>query len=146
MRHWCLPLCMGGKHHFRIGTVIFSWWWTHGCPQHVEKWNKYIKQNCAPSWTYLRYYTRMYSQQNIKMQWLFLYIVVNRWLFVLHLKNETDRWNPQYLERKPSLCATLSTTTPHGLAWDWTRTSTTRDRRQTAWTKVQSTKFDYDLL
>ena len=28
--------------------------------------NKYIKQNCAPSWTYLRDYTMMYGQQNIK--------------------------------------------------------------------------------
>ena len=27
---------------------------------------KYIKQNCAPSWIYLRNYTGTYSQQNIK--------------------------------------------------------------------------------
>ena len=28
--------------------------------------NKYIKQNCAPSWIYLRDYTEMHGQQNIK--------------------------------------------------------------------------------
>jgi len=26
----------------------------HGCPKHVEKRNKYTKQNCAPSWIYLQ--------------------------------------------------------------------------------------------
>jgi len=25
-----------------------------GCPKHVEKRNKYTKQNCAPSWIYLQ--------------------------------------------------------------------------------------------
>jgi len=28
--------------------------------------NKYIKQNCAPSWTYLRNYAGMHGQQNVK--------------------------------------------------------------------------------
>jgi len=28
--------------------------------------NKYIKHNCATSWTYLRDYTGMQAQQNIK--------------------------------------------------------------------------------
>jgi len=32
----------------------FSWWWAHGCPKHVQKRNKYFKQNFAPSWTYLQ--------------------------------------------------------------------------------------------
>ena len=32
----------------------FSWWWAHCCPKHVEKRNKYTKQNCAPSWIYLQ--------------------------------------------------------------------------------------------
>jgi len=36
----------------RKGTVIFSWWWTHSCPKHVEKSNKHIKKICAPSWFY----------------------------------------------------------------------------------------------
>jgi hypothetical protein len=40
----------------RIGTVIFSWWWAHSCPKHVEKSNKYIKKNCSPSWFYLQNY------------------------------------------------------------------------------------------
>ena len=63
MRHWHLSLCMGGVWsadqtppiqsdmcQCRIDTVIFSWWWAHGRPKHVEKRNKYIKQNCAPTW------------------------------------------------------------------------------------------------
>ena len=68
MQQWYLSLCMGGiwsagwiamppiesdKYHCRMDTVIFSWWWAHGCPKHVEKRNKYIKQDCAPGWTYL---------------------------------------------------------------------------------------------
>ena len=32
----------------------FSWWWAHGCPKHVNKRNKYTKQNCAPSLIYLQ--------------------------------------------------------------------------------------------
>jgi hypothetical protein len=35
---------------------VFSWWWAHNCPKHVEKSNKYIKKNCAPSWFYLQDY------------------------------------------------------------------------------------------
>jgi len=42
------------KYQWRIDTVNSSWWWAHGCPKHVEKWNKYIKQNWVPSWTYLQ--------------------------------------------------------------------------------------------
>jgi hypothetical protein len=33
---------------------IFSWWWPHNCPKHVEERNKHIKKNCAPSWFYVR--------------------------------------------------------------------------------------------
>ena len=81
MRHWCLSLWMGGskiqtadqtppihrdKHQCRTDTVISSWWWAYGCPKHVEKWNKYIERNCAPSWIYLQDYTGMDGQQNIK--------------------------------------------------------------------------------
>ena len=29
--------------------------------------NKYIEQNCVPSWIYLRDYTAMHGQQNIKL-------------------------------------------------------------------------------
>jgi len=67
MRHWYLSFCVGGvwsadqtppiqsdKYQCRIGTVIFYWLRAHGWPQHVEKWNKYTKQKCAPSWIYLQ--------------------------------------------------------------------------------------------
>jgi len=75
MRRWYLSLCMGGiwcddwsetststpdathtewqippSHRYSN----FSWWWAHGCPKHVQKRNKYTKQNCAPSWIYLQ--------------------------------------------------------------------------------------------
>ena len=36
---------------------IFSWWWAHSCPKHVEKSDKHIKKICAPGWFYLREYT-----------------------------------------------------------------------------------------
>ena len=48
MRHWYLSLCMSGD-------------WSAGWIQ-----SNNIKQNCAPSWTYLRDYTGMHGQQNIK--------------------------------------------------------------------------------
>jgi len=79
MRHRYLSLCMGGvwssdqtppiqsdKYQCRIDTAIFSWWWAHGWPKNLEKRNKYIKQNCAPIWTYLQDYTGKNGQQNIK--------------------------------------------------------------------------------
>ena len=53
------------KYQGLMDTIIFSWWWAHGCPKYVEKRNKCIKQNCAPSWTYLQDYTGMHGQQNI---------------------------------------------------------------------------------
>jgi hypothetical protein len=60
MRHWYLSLCMGGvwsagwsftppstqyTTHTEWQIPVshrysnFSWWWTHGCPKHVEKRN-----------------------------------------------------------------------------------------------------------
>jgi len=33
---------------------IFSWWWAHSCPKHVEKNSKHIKKICAPRWFYLQ--------------------------------------------------------------------------------------------
>ena len=92
MRHWYLSLCVGGV--WSAGWIFattsrsyathtewqipashryskFSWWWVHGCPKHVEKRNKYIKQNCAPSWICLQDCSRMHGQQNIK--WSRLY-------------------------------------------------------------------------
>ena len=44
----------------------FSRWWAHVCPKHVEKKNKYTKQNCVPSWIYLQDCSRTHGQQNIK--------------------------------------------------------------------------------
>ena len=32
----------------------FSWWWARGCLKHVENWNKYIKKNCASSWSFTK--------------------------------------------------------------------------------------------
>jgi hypothetical protein len=55
---------------------IFSWWWAHSCTKHVQKSNKHIKKNCAQSWFYLQYYTRMHDQQNIKNQiWLCVHLL-----------------------------------------------------------------------
>ena len=94
MGHWYLSLCMGGvlspdwisiqpahqtppiqrnKYLWYIDTAIFSWWWAYGCPKHIEKGNKYIKQNCAASWTYLQDYTGMHGQQNIKFCFHYLW-------------------------------------------------------------------------
>jgi len=28
----------------RIGTVIFSWWWAHSCPKHVQKSNNILRK------------------------------------------------------------------------------------------------------
>jgi len=88
MRDWCVSLFIGGvwsagwsetptsrpnATHTEWQTSVshryskFSWWWVHGCPKHVEKRNKYTKQNCTPSWVYLQDCTRMHAQQNIKL-------------------------------------------------------------------------------
>ena len=39
------PPTQSDKYQCRIDTVTFSWWWTFGCPKHVEKINKYIYLN-----------------------------------------------------------------------------------------------------
>ena len=75
MRHWYLSLCMGGvrsagwseiqpadltpqmqidKHQCRIDPVIFLLMMGTWMPETCWNRNKYIKQNCAPSWTYLQ--------------------------------------------------------------------------------------------
>ena len=33
---------------------IFSWWWAHSRPKHVQKSNKHIKKFFVPSWFYLQ--------------------------------------------------------------------------------------------
>ena len=40
--------------------------WMPGTCREDKKINKYIEENCAPSWIYLRNYTGMHGQQNIK--------------------------------------------------------------------------------
>ena len=47
-------------------TVSMQHWYLSLCPKHVEKINKYTKQNCAPSWIYFQDCTRMHGQQNTK--------------------------------------------------------------------------------
>jgi len=47
------------SHLYRVTNTshrygILSWWWAHSCPKHVEKRNKYVEKNCAPSWFYLQ--------------------------------------------------------------------------------------------
>jgi len=59
------------SHPYRITNIkcrieLFSWWWAHSRPKHVEKRNEHTKNNCARSWLYLQYYTGMHDQQNIK--------------------------------------------------------------------------------
>ena len=61
-------LSSGENNQCCLNIVIFSWWWAHGCPKHVEKRNKYIKQNCAPSWTYMRNAYKVSSSENKKIQ------------------------------------------------------------------------------
>ena len=55
---------------------IFSWWWAHSCPKHVEKSNKVIKKICAPSWFYSQDFTGMHGQQNMKLR-LCVYILAS---------------------------------------------------------------------
>ena len=34
---------------------LFSWWWAHGCPKHVENINKHtLKRNCVSSWLFTK--------------------------------------------------------------------------------------------
>ena len=37
------PPIQSDKYQCRKDTAIFSWWWEHGCPKHVEKRNKYTR-------------------------------------------------------------------------------------------------------
>ena len=60
------PPTQSDKYQCRIDIVIFSWWRARGWLKYVDKKNKYIKQNCAPSWTYLRNYAGMEGKQNMK--------------------------------------------------------------------------------
>jgi hypothetical protein len=66
MRHLVFFTLYGWLSQVSHRYSYFSWWWAHSCSKHVEKRNKHIKKNCAPSWLYLQDYTRMHGQQNIK--------------------------------------------------------------------------------
>ena len=59
--------------------------------------NKYIKQNYEPSWTYLRDYTGMHGQQNIKLSWLLVtecscWGAVNAYQFCFSLSCSVQSW------------------------------------------------------
>jgi hypothetical protein len=42
---------------------------------------KYVRKNCAPSWLYLQDYTRMHSQQNMKLlEWLLRWDIRKVWI------------------------------------------------------------------
>ena len=43
---WPTPV----SHRYSNFLLMMDTW----MPEYVERWNKYIKQNCAPSWTYLQ--------------------------------------------------------------------------------------------
>ena len=73
------------KYQWRMDTVIFSWWWAHGCSNNVEKRNKYIEENCAPSWIYLRGCTGMHSKHNKKHLKNDFYLSVFEWVFIYQL-------------------------------------------------------------
>ena len=82
------PPIRNDKHQCSTETVIFQWWWAHGCPKHIEKRNKYIKQNCALILIYLQDYSGIHCQHNIKSRKLY-YVFNNykpssrcNWVFV----------------------------------------------------------------
>ena len=45
---------------------IFSWWWAHSCPKHLEKSNKHMKKICAPSCFYLQKNIQGYTDNKTK--------------------------------------------------------------------------------
>jgi len=65
----------------------FSWWWARGCPKHVEKRNKYTKQNCAPSWICLQ-------KHALTTAWFFTlpYSLPNYSGFLTNLIKENERF------------------------------------------------------
>ena len=60
------PPIQSDKYKCRIDTVISPDDGHMVAPEHVEKRNKYTKQNCAPTWIHLQDCTRMHGQQNVK--------------------------------------------------------------------------------
>ena len=45
---------------------IFSWWWAHTCPKHVEKSNKHIKKICAPVGSIYKRLSNCLWSRNVK--------------------------------------------------------------------------------
>jgi len=56
----------------RIDTVI-SPDDGHSRPKHVEKRNKHIKKNCAPSWLYLQKKKLHWIHSFVRLVYLFVY-------------------------------------------------------------------------
>ena len=83
------------KYHMWHKCSCFSWWWAHSCRKHVEKRNKHIKKNCAPSWLYLQDYAGMHGQQNIKM--LGIYCSSSHKIFCCLLSQEQQTAPLQHL-------------------------------------------------
>ena len=78
---------------YRYG--IFSWWWAHSCPKHVEKSNKHIKKICAPSWFYLQKITqgwRSTTHKKSNINWFYHTFLFN-YLYtecILVISHHTD--------------------------------------------------------
>ena len=87
VRHWYLSLCIDGvwsagwsetptsrtdaihtKWQIPVSHTYsnFSCWWAHGYPKHVEKRNKYTKQNSTPSWICLQ----DMSGKSVDLKWV----------------------------------------------------------------------------
>ena len=45
----------------------FSWWWTQGCPKHVEDTNKHTRKIPCVSLVIYKDHTRMHGQHNTKL-------------------------------------------------------------------------------
>ena len=73
---WCLqvPPIQSDKYQCHIDTAIFSWWWAHDCLNMKRREiNKYINQNCAPSWICLWDYeiqNLIYRQHRDKLDYI----------------------------------------------------------------------------
>ena len=55
--NWFMSLCVDDR-LVRIPDghlqTIIPWWWSHGCPKHVENGNKHKRKNCESSWLFTR--------------------------------------------------------------------------------------------
>jgi len=44
--------CVSVTYHMLYWYNWYCWLWAQVCSKHVENWNKYIKNNCASSWSF----------------------------------------------------------------------------------------------